>query len=82
MSETQARCVLPDCDALLQITASQSGVVYLDGAADTGLTSTWMIGCEQGHVLLLPVDDAKDYHEYEMYDAARLRELLDRAAGL
>jgi len=43
---------------------------------DSGLASTWVIGCGQGHVLLLPADDAADYHEYEMNDAARLRGLL------
>ena len=72
----QAQCPLPDCGELLQITVSQSGVVYLDGTADSGLASAWVIGCGQGHVLLLPADDAADYHEYGMDDAARLRGLL------
>ena len=78
----QAQCPLPDCGELLQITVSQSGVVYLDGTVDSGLASAWVIGCGQGHVLLLPADDAADYHEYEMDDAARLRALLDMHGGL
>lgn len=78
----QAQCILPGCDALLHITVSESGVVYLDGTVDSGLTSTWVIGCGEGHVLLLPIDDAADYHAYEMTDAGRLRDMLGAAITL
>jgi hypothetical protein len=72
----QARCPLPGCDAGLNILISRSGVVYEDGTADPDITSTWSVGCEDGHVVLLPPDTAADYYEWDEAASARVRDLL------
>ena len=76
----EAKCPLPGCGAVLRIEVSRSGVVYADGTADPDLTSTWSVGCEQGHVLLLPPDTAEDYYEYDEAASACVRDLLASVA--
>jgi len=36
--------------------------------------------CDEGHVILLPVDDAADTHLFEPADWARLVAVIDRIA--
>jgi hypothetical protein len=76
LSNKEATCPLPKCGAVLRISVTTDGVVYEDGTADPCLTSTWTIGCEQGHVLLLPPDTGEDYYSYEEADSERLREVI------
>jgi hypothetical protein len=76
LSNKEATCPLPECGAVLRISVTTDGVVYADGTADPGLTSTWTIGCEQGHVLLLPPDTGVDYYSYDEADSERLRNVI------
>lgn len=83
-----ARCPLPGCESDLYISTHSSRPVFLSDTSDdlataAPFTSTWEIGCGEGHVLLLPpgADDhdafgqARDYDESDD-DLARLRRLI------
>lgn len=66
----EARCSLPGCGEPLHITWTGSRAIYLDDTADMirdpagALTTSWQIGCEGGHVILLPPDTAEDSYEF------------------
>ena len=73
---TQARCPLAGCDGFLGVLISRSGIVFEDGTIDSDITSTWSVGCDQGHVVLLPPDTAEDYYEWDERASALVRDLL------
>lgn len=68
------RCPLPECEAELHITWHASRPIFMDDtAADLsdpreGYTSTWEVGCTQGHVVLLPPDTASDSYTFGACD--------------
>jgi hypothetical protein len=90
-------CPLPGCDGPLHITWSASRPVFRgDTAADLqdpagAYTAGWEIGCEEGHIVLLPVKppgaarDVELFGEPDQYDQDyenppdlnRLRTLLE-----
>lgn len=70
-----ARCPLSECGADLSVTVLRGGVVYADGTIDDRITSSWSVGCEQGHVVLLPPDTAQDYYEWDEAASAAVRAL-------
>jgi len=83
-----ARCPLPNCESDLYISTHSSRPVFLSDTSDdlanaATFTSTWEIGCGEGHVVLLPsgADDhdtfgqARDDDEPDD-DLARLRRLI------
>lgn len=71
-----AKCPLPDCGDELYVTIFRGGVVYQDGTIDDRITSSWEVECGAGHKILLPPDDAADYHEWDEDASARLRKLV------
>lgn len=65
-------CPMPDCSADLYITVTANRAVYASDTAeelslhslDDAHTTTWSIGCSEGHVVLLPIDHAGDYERF------------------
>lgn len=83
-----ARCPLPGCGSDLYISTHSSRPVFLSDTSDdlanaAPFTSTWEIGCGEGHVLLLP-SGADDHDTFGQArdddepgdDLARLRRLI------
>jgi hypothetical protein len=64
------KCPMPLCGADLYITWHSSRPVWTDdNAADLsdprgGYTSSWEVGCTEGHVVLLPPDTAADSYTF------------------
>lgn len=76
MNPPQAHCPLAGCDAGLTLLVSLGGVIFEDGTADPDITSTWSVGCEAGHVVVLPPDTAQDYYEYDETASAMVRDAI------
>jgi hypothetical protein len=66
MADRQLRCPLPGCESPLFIKHTLTYSVWAEDTAAwigdpiNANTRTWQVGCEEGHVILLPVDRALD----------------------
>jgi len=68
-------CPLSGCGADLYVHHSADIPILrgssVDDLADptAAITQTWEVGCTEGHVILLPVDDGEDSHRFGTYEA-------------
>lgn len=67
-----AQCPMPGCTMPLHISVSAGRPVHTDDTAEEigfdklsdAYTATWTIGCEDGHVVLLPQFHGDDYEQF------------------
>lgn len=81
------RCGLPDCGATLHMVwhydmAIPAGAtVGLLADAKSHHTSSWEVICEEGHTVLLPVDNGGDYNDFGVCKCEPTEPYEDRWCG-
>jgi hypothetical protein len=90
-----ALCPMPGCDGTLYITWHATRPVFLEDTVENlrdpanAYTASWEIGCENGHIVLLPVVDrdeiifgeSDEEADPELDDLKRLHALINQTEG-